>query len=126
MAEVIGYSPQELQEFKEIILKNLEKAKSELDAIVEALQSTNDNAASGIKNVNEDGAELEEYERLSQLAVRQKKFIGQLENALLRVNNGTYGICIDTGTLIDKERLKLVPHTMHSLAAKLMAKDSNK
>ena len=56
---------------------------------------------------------------MSQLAARQQKFITQLENALVRIKNGTYGVCIDTGKLISKERLKAVPHTMHSIEAKL-------
>ena len=67
----------------------------------------------------EDGADTAEKEQLSQLAARQQKFINNLENALIRIKNGTYGICVDTGKLISKERLRAVPHTMHSIEAKL-------
>ena len=67
----------------------------------------------------EDGADMMEKENLSQLASRQQKFMVQLENAMVRIKNGTYGICVDTGKLISKERLKAVPHTMHSIEAKL-------
>ena len=67
----------------------------------------------------EDGADTAEKENFSQLAVRQQKFITQLDNALARIKNGTYGVCIDTGKLIPKERLKAVPHTQHSIEAKL-------
>ena len=62
---------------------------------------------------------LPKKEYLAQLAGRQHKFITNLEKALIRIKNGTYGICIDTGKLISKERLKVVPHTMHSIEAKL-------
>ncbi|MEX0884678.1 MAG: TraR/DksA C4-type zinc finger protein, partial [Cyclobacteriaceae bacterium] len=61
-------------------------------------------------------------ENLSQLAARQQKFIVNLENALRRIKNGTYGVCVDTGKLISKERLRAVPHTMHSIEAKMSKK----
>lgn len=67
----------------------------------------------------EDGAETAEKENMNQLAVRLQKFIGSLEKALMRINNGTYGICVESGKLISKERLRLVPHTQHSIEAKL-------
>jgi RNA polymerase-binding transcription factor DksA len=70
----------------------------------------------------EDGAETAEKENLNQLAVRQMKFAQNLENALMRIKNGTYGVCIDSGKLISKERLRLVPHTQHSIEAKLKQK----
>ena len=70
----------------------------------------------------EDGAETAEKENLNQLAVRQMKFAKNLENALMRIKNGTYGVCIDSGKLISKERLRLVPHTQHSIEAKLKQK----
>jgi RNA polymerase-binding transcription factor DksA len=70
----------------------------------------------------EDGADTLERESMSQLAARQQKFVANLENALIRIKNGTYGICVDTGKLISKERLKAVPHTMHSIEAKLAKK----
>ena len=68
--------------------------------------------------VLEEGSEVLSKEENAQLAVRQKKFIGHLENALLRIQNGTYGICRQTGKLISKERLKAVPHATLSIEAK--------
>jgi RNA polymerase-binding transcription factor DksA len=70
----------------------------------------------------EDGADTLERESMNQLAARQQKFVINLENALIRIKNGTYGICVDSGKLISKERLKAVPHTMHSIEAKLAKK----
>ena len=68
----------------------------------------------------EDGADTSEKESMSQLAARLQKFATQLENALIRIKNGTYGVCIDTGKLIPKERLRAVPHTQQTIEAKLM------
>jgi len=116
------YSPDELGEFEQIINGKLEKARTELNYIKESLSKSNDsgtdNTASTIK-ILEDGADTAERENLSQLAARQQKFIFNLENALVRIKTGTYGICVDTGKLIRKERLRAVPHTMHSIEAKL-------
>lgn len=116
------YSEEELKEFEEIISQKLEKARTELSYIRESLSRRNDSGTdttSGNTKVLEDGADTAEKENLSQLAARQQKFISQLENALVRIKNGTYGVCIDTGKLIPKERLRAVPHTMHSIEAKL-------
>lgn len=116
------YSDEELKEFEEIISEKLDKARSELRYIKESLSRSNDEGTdntSGNIKVLEDGADMMEKENLSQLASRQQKFINQLENAMVRIKNRTYGICIDTGKLISKERLKAVPHTMHSIEAKL-------
>jgi RNA polymerase-binding transcription factor DksA len=116
------YSDEELKEFEELILEKLEKAKKELNYIKESLSRSNDSGTdntSGTSKLLEDGADTMEKESLSQLAARQQKFINNLENALIRIKNGTYGICIDTGKLISKERLRAVPHTMHSIEAKL-------
>ncbi len=121
----IGYSPSELKEFEDLINSKLGKAKVELDNLKSALNKSNesgtDNTSSNAK-VLEDGADTAERESLSQLAARQQKFINNLENALIRIKNGTYGICVDTGTLIPKERLRAVPHTMHCIEAKLNKK----
>jgi RNA polymerase-binding transcription factor DksA len=68
----------------------------------------------------EDGADSTEKESMSQLAARLQKFSLQLENALIRIKNGTYGVCIDTGKLIPKERLRAVPHTQQTIEAKLL------
>lgn len=116
------YSTEELAEFETIITEKLDKANAELKLLKETLSRTNDSGTdntSGSSKLLEDGADTAEKESLSQLAARQQKFINQLQNALVRIKNGTYGICIDTGKLIAKERLRAVPHTMHSIEAKL-------
>lgn len=120
------YSEEELKEFEIIITEKLDKARSELSYIKETLSRRNDSGTdntAGTLKLLEDGADTAEKENLSQLAARQQKFINQLENALIRIKNKTYGICIDTGKLIPKERLKAVPHTMHSIEAKLSKKN---
>ena len=116
------YSENELKEFEALINDKLEKARNELNDLKKSLMRSGDSgtdATSASTKVLEDGADTLEKENLNQLAARQQKFINNLENALIRIKNGTYGICIDTGNLISKERLKAVPHTMHSIAAKL-------
>lgn len=125
MAEKTRYSEEELKEFEALILEKLEKAKKELQILKETLTHSNDESTeSSYSNVKtlEDGADTAEKEQLNQLAARQLKFIGNLENALIRIKNGTYGVCIDTGKLISKERLKAVPHTQHCIEAKLNAR----
>ncbi|MHA7129721.1 TraR/DksA family transcriptional regulator [Algoriphagus namhaensis] len=120
-----AYSPDELKEFEEIILKKLEMAKEELHSLKETISKNNDNGTDHTASTSkllEDGADTLERESMNQLAARQQKFIINLENALVRIKNGTYGVCIDTGKLIAKERLKAVPHTMHSIEAKLAKK----
>ncbi len=122
MAEKTKYSPEELSEFEFLIKQNLEKARNELNVLRQSLTRSTDEGTdfthSNVKTL-EDGADTAEKEQLSQLAARQQKFINNLENALIRIKNGTYGICVDTGKLISKERLRAVPHTMHSIEAKL-------
>ncbi len=116
------YSAEELKEFEEIILKKLEETKAELNYLMETLSKKNDSGtdttASNSK-VMEDGADTAEKENLNQLAGRQQKFANNLEKALMRIKNGTYGVCVETGKLISKDRLRLVPHTQHSIEAKL-------
>lgn len=120
--EKTRYSDTELQEFKEIINKKLEDARRELANLQAALNSSNehgtDDTASTFK-VLEDGSDTLAKEEAGQLAARQKKFIEQLENALIRIENKTYGICRVTGKLIPKERLRAVPHTTQSIEAKM-------
>jgi RNA polymerase-binding transcription factor DksA len=116
------YSLEELQVFEVAIVEKLDKALNELKSMLEALGKKNENSTDTNIKMLEDSAEVAEQESLSQLAARQRKFIAELEAALLRIKNGTYGICIVTGDLIDKERLKAVPHTKYSLAAKLSDK----
>ena len=122
MADKTKYSDEELKEFEDLILEKMEKAKEELRTLKESLTHRNDESTdstySNVKTL-EDGADTAEKEQLNQLAARQQKFINNLEKALIRIKNGTYGICVDTGKLISKERLRAVPHTMHSIEAKL-------
>jgi len=116
------YSEVELNEFEVLIREKLDKAKKEFNSLKEILSKKNDEGTDntgGTMKLLEDGADTAEKENFSQLAVRQQKFITQLDNALARIKNGTYGVCIDTGKLIPKERLKAVPHTQHSIEAKL-------
>ena len=116
------YSAEELKEFELIILEKLEDSRSELTYLRETLSKKNDSGTdktSGNSKVMEDGAETAEKENMNQLAVRLQKFIGSLEKALMRIKNGTYGVCVESGKLISKERLRLVPHTQHSIEAKL-------
>ena len=122
----LRYSKEELKEFEDIIIEKLTNARKEVAFIKETLSRRNDsvtdNTASPSK-VLEDGADTAEKESLNQLASRQLKFIQQLENALIRIKNGTYGVCIQTGKLIPKERLRAVPHTQHTIEAKLQRND---
>ena len=124
--ENLRYSREDLAEFEEIIQDKLTAARKEVAFIKETLSRRNDsgtdNTASSSK-VLEDGADTAEKESMNQLASRQMKFIQQLENALVRIKNGTYGVCIGTGKLIPKERLRAVPHTQHSIEAKMARRD---
>ena len=125
MAEKTKYSEKELKEFEALILEKLEKAQTELKILKGSLNRNNesgtDSTAANTK-VLEDGADTAEKENLGQLAARQQKFINNLENALIRIKNGTYGICKATGKLISKDRLRAVPHTTLSIEAKLNQK----
>lgn len=123
--EKTAYAPEELKEFEGLILGKLAIAKEELASLKGTLSKKNDTGTdftSSTSKLLEDGADTLERESLSQLAVRQQKFITNLENALVRIKNATYGVCVDTGKLIPKERLRAVPHTMHSIEAKLAKK----
>jgi RNA polymerase-binding transcription factor DksA len=121
------YSDEELKEFEVLIKGKLEKAKEEFRILKDTLTRTNDegtdSTSGGNTKVLEDGAETAEKENMSQLAARQQKYITNLENALIRIKNGTYGICSVTGKLISKERLIAVPHTTQSIEAKMMKQD---
>ncbi len=121
MSDKTKYSDEELKEFEALIYEKLAKAKSEFNTLKSSLTREADDSGGNFSSVKtlEDGADTAEKEHLSQLAGRQQKFITNLENALVRIKNGTYGICVDTGKLISKERLQAVPHTMHSIEAKL-------
>ena len=115
------YSDKELAEFKLLIEEKVRIARGELSELASTLSSANsngDDAAIAGKTL-EDGSATFEKEQINQLAARQKKFIEQLESALTRIQNKTYGICRSTGKLIPAERLRAVPHTTQSIEAKL-------
>jgi RNA polymerase-binding transcription factor DksA len=121
--EIIRYSDADLAEFKEIILKKIEKAQKDLELIKSAYMNDLNNGTDDTSptfKAFEEGSETMSKEANSQLAIRQEKFIRDLKNALFRVENKTYGVCRVTGKLIDKERLKLVPHATLSIEAKNM------
>ena len=118
------YSDEELAEFKTIIEDMLAKAKAEYDTLRNVVMhnGTNDieDTSPSFKTVEDDGANQLSKEEASQLAQRQYKFIQNLEQALVRIENKTYGICRVTGKLIPKERLRLVPHATLTVEAKEM------
>ncbi|HTN46640.1 MAG TPA: TraR/DksA C4-type zinc finger protein [Flavipsychrobacter sp.] len=115
------YSDEELAEFKELILGRMESARKEL-AYLQGLITRKDEA--GTEDTEnrymnmEDGSGAMEREQLVQMASRQIQFIGHLEKAMMRIENKTYGICRETGKLIDKARLRAVPHATLSIEAK--------
>jgi len=115
------YSDEELEEFRQLIIGKLDKAKADLELLTEAFTGTNDNDISDTSptfKVLEEGSQVLSKEENSQLAARQQKFIRDLEAALIRIQNKTYGICRVTGKLIAKDRLKAVPHATLSIEAK--------
>ena len=123
-AEKTRYSDEELAEFKAIIEEMLEKAKSEYNTLRQVVMHNGSNdiedTSPQFKTVEDDGANQLSKEEASHLAQRQYKFIQNLEGALARIENKTYGICRVTGKLIPKERLRLVPHATLTVEAKEM------
>ena len=121
MNEKTKYSNAELEEFKEIILRKLELAKNEFENLRAAVTNANENdtedTSPTFKNM-EEGASTLSKEDAGRLAQRQMKFIQNLQAALIRIENKTYGVCRETGKLIPKERLRAVPHTTLSIEAK--------
>lgn len=116
------YNDAELQEFKELILEKIRVAREELSSLAKSLSNPNSNGTddtAGTFKTLEDGSATLEKEQTNQLAARQKKFIDSLEAALVRIENKSYGICRETGKLIQKERLRAVPHATLSMEAKL-------
>jgi DnaK suppressor protein len=116
------YNDKELQEFKSLINNKLTVTRGELNTLIASLQTENENGTDDTGSVYktlEDGSSTLQKESTSQLASRFKKFIQNLEAALVRIENKTYGICRVTGKLIAKERLKSVPHTTQSMEAKI-------
>jgi DnaK suppressor protein len=115
------FSDDELQEFRELILRKLEDAKVDLELLKNSLSLKDDHGTDDTGrafNMIEDGSETLSREEMANLAMRQEKFIQNLNNALIRIENKTYGICRVTGKLIRKERLRLVPHATLSIEAK--------
>lgn len=120
--EKTRYSDEELQEFKDIILKKLTSSREEFNTLQRSLKDGNENGTDSTNNnylTLDDGADTFEKENTTQLAARLMKFIQNLEAALVRIENKTYGVCKTTGKLIPKERLRAVPHTTQSIEAKL-------
>lgn len=121
MAEKTRYSDEELQEFKELINKKLEKAREDYELLKSAITQSESNDTQDTSptfKVLEEGAATLSKEEAGRLAQRQQKFIQHLQGALIRIENKTYGICRETGKLISKERLRAVPHATLSMEAK--------
>ena len=120
--EKTRYSDSELEEFKAIILEKLEEAKKDLELLSSTMSHKDDHGTDDTSptfKLMEDGSDVLSREETAQLALRQQKFIKHLEDALMRIENKTYGICRVTGKLIPKERLKVVPHATLSIEAKM-------
>ncbi len=121
MAEKTRYSDEELQEFKEIILKKLDKAKKDYELLRHTITHEDGNDTQDTSptfKVLEEGAAVLSKEEAGKLAQRQQKFIQHLQAALVRIENETYGVCRVTGKLIPAERLRAVPHATLSMEAK--------
>ena len=121
MAEKTRYSDAELEEFRAIILSKLDKAKKDYEMLKGGITNTDGNDSADTSptfKVLEEGATTLSKEESGRLAQRQMKFIQNLQAALIRIENKTYGICRETGKLIPKERLRAVPHATLSIEAK--------
>ena len=121
----VRYSDKDLAKFKSLIEEKIEKAKSHLDLLKSSYMNDGNNGTDDTSptfKAFEVGSQTMSKEENTQLAIRQEKFIRDLKNALLRIENKTYGVCRVTGKLINKERLKLVPHATLSIEAKNMQK----
>ncbi|SUZ58181.1 uncharacterized protein METZ01_LOCUS11035 [marine metagenome] len=117
------YTDKELERFKNIIIKKIDKAKQDLDLLKSAYMNDSDNGTDDTSptfKAFEEGSETMSKEANTQLALRQEKFIRDLKNALIRIENKTYGVCRITGKLIKKRRLMVVPHATLSIEAKNM------
>lgn len=121
MAEKTRYSDEELSEFRDIILEKLNKAKKTYDDLRAIITNSDGNDVTDTSptfKVLEEGASTLSKEEAGRLAQNQMKFIQNLQSALIRIENKTYGICRETGKLIPKERLRAVPHATLSIEAK--------
>ncbi|HOF16293.1 MAG TPA: TraR/DksA C4-type zinc finger protein [Bacteroidales bacterium] len=127
--EFLRYSDEDLQEFKEIILEKLKQAKQDMKMYVDALSGTSGNDIADTSptfKILEEGQQTLFKEETGRLASRLEKYIKNLEAALIRIENKTYGVCRETGELIPKERLKVVPHATLSYDAKINEKKNTK
>jgi RNA polymerase-binding transcription factor DksA len=116
------YSDEDLKEFKELIESKLAKAQEQYNSLREQLKDiTENNNDDFAKDITDFSSLQSEVEMLNNMANHQRKYIQDLENALIRINNKSYGICIVTGELIDKKRLMAVPTTTKSVTAKTQA-----
>ena len=129
MSEKTKYSDAELQEFKTLIEDKIQKARLDLDLLKSSYMNDGNNGTEDTAptfKAFEEGSETMSKEANTQLAIRQEKFIRDLKNALIRIENKTYGICRVTGKLINKKRLFLVPHATLSIEAKNLQKETPK
>lgn len=119
------YSDAELEEFRTLLNDKIKKATEQLELIQSSYKNDSNNGTDDTSptfKAFDEGSEVMSKEANSQLAIRQEKFIRDLKNALVRIENKTYGVCRVTGKLINKDRLKLVPHATLSIEAKNMQK----
>src|SRR5699024_2459850 len=119
------FSDAELEEFRALINEKIDKTNEQLELIKSAYKNDSNNGTDDTSptfKAFDEGSEVMSKEANSQLAIRQEKFIRDLRNALVRIENKTYGICRVTGKLINKERLRLVPHATLSIEAKNLQK----
>ena len=117
------YTDKELERFKKLIMQKIDQAKQDLDLLKSAYMNDSDNGTDDTSptfKAFEEGSETMSKEANTQLALRQEKFIRDLKNALIRIENKTYGVCRVTGKLIKKKRLMIVPHATLSIEAKNM------
>ncbi len=112
------YSDKELAKFKIIVEEKLAKTIIERDKIEKEIYEMNTNESNRFDSIDESNLSSER-DYLIKMAERQERFVLDLKNALLRIQNKTYGVCVVTGELIDKKRLSAVPHTTKSMKAKL-------
>jgi len=120
------YSDEDLKEFRELIIAKLEEARIDYSLLKETLTGENDHGTDDTSptfKLTEDASDLSSKEETALQAIRLQKFIDQLHNALIRIENKTYGVCSITGKLISRERLKSVPHTTKCVDAKTTRPD---
>jgi RNA polymerase-binding transcription factor DksA len=124
-SNTVRYSDSDLAEFKVLIQEKIDKAQHDLELIKSAYMNDHNNGTDDTSptfKAFDEGSAVMSKESNSQLAIRQEKFIRDLKNALIRIENKTYGVCRVTGKLINKKRLELVPHATLSIEAKNMQK----